>query len=509
MPSVAAPLTTDTVRDVPHWLGAQSLTDASRRVLEITDSATGEVCARVGVADVAVVDRAVAVAAEAGRDWGRASVAARTRVLFRFRELVAQSAGRLAALLTQEHGKVTADAMGEIARGLEVVDFACGAGQLLKGEMSTEVSSGVDAYSRREPLGVVAGITPFNFPAMVPLWMFPIALAAGNAFILKPSEQDPSASIVLAELLAQAGVPAGVFSVLHGDRETVQAILAHPGIAAVSFVGSTPVARDIHTTGTTAGKRVQALGGAKNHAVVLPDADLDGTADALVSAAYGSTGQRCMAVSVAVAVGDTGDRLVAAVGDRIATITVGPGSDDRAQMGPLISARHRDRVAALVAEGVADGAELVVDGRGLIIPGYEGGHFIGPCLLDHVRPDMSVYEQETFGPVLAIVRAGSFDEALALVNGNPYGNGASIFTRDGGAARAFERGVTAGMVGINVPIPVPVAYHSFGGWKDSLFGDLHMHGPDGVRFYTKGRATTVRWPDPSERGVDLGFPANR
>jgi malonate-semialdehyde dehydrogenase (acetylating) / methylmalonate-semialdehyde dehydrogenase len=497
------------VRDVPHWVADAPTSDPSARALEVTDSATGEVCARVGVADGALVDRTVAVATEAGREWGRASAAARTRVLFRFRQLVADNADRLAALLTHEHGKVRSDALGEIARGLEVVDFACGVGQLLKGEMSTEVSSGVDAYSRREPLGVVAGITPFNFPAMVPLWMFPIALAAGNAFILKPSEQDPSASILLAELLAEAGLPAGVFSVLHGDRDTVEAILTHGGIPAASFVGSTAVARQIFTTGTAFGKRVQALGGAKNHAVVLPDADLGSAADALVSAAYGSTGQRCMAVSVAVTVGEVGDALVDAVTERVGAITVGPGSDERSEMGPLISARQRDRVAGLVSEGVAEGAALVVDGRDLVVEGHEGGHFIGPCLLDQVRPGMSVYDQEIFGPVLCVVRAETFDEALALVNANPYGNGASIFTRDGGAARAFERGVTAGMVGINVPIPVPVAYHSFGGWKDSLFGDLHVYGPDGVRFYTKGRATTVRWPDPGTSRVDLGFPTSR
>jgi malonate-semialdehyde dehydrogenase (acetylating)/methylmalonate-semialdehyde dehydrogenase len=368
------------------------------------------------------------------------------------------------------------------------------------------VSGGVDSHSLRMPLGVVAGITPFNFPAMVPLWMAPIALACGNAFILKPSEQDPSPSVRLAELLAEAGLPSGAFSVVHGDKEAVDAILTHPGIAAVSFVGSTPVARHVYETGTAHGKRVQALGGAKNHAVILPDADLDLAADGLVSAAYGSAGQRCMAVSVAVAVGDVAEPRVERVRERIEALTVGPGTDASSDMGPLVSARHFEKVTGLVDAGVEEGADLVVDGRGLSVPGHAGGYFLGPCVFDRVRPGMRIYDEEIFGPVLVVVRADGYPEALELVNASPFGNGAAIFTRDGGAARLFEQQATAGMIGINVPIPVPMAYHSFGGWKASLFGDLHMHGPDGVRFNTRGKVVTTRWPDPSQRGVDLGFP---
>ena len=498
-----------TATEVGHWLANEHVPGSGGRVLEVTDSASGEVCARVALADAALVDRAVAIATDAAASWGSASLGRRMQVLFRFRELLAQHARELAAIVSREHGKVRSDAHGEVARGLEVVDFACGAGQLLKGEISAEVSGGFDVHSLRQPLGVVAGITPFNFPAMVPMWMFPLAVAAGNAFILKPSEQDPSASLMLAELLAEAGLPPGVFSVIQGDREAVDAILEHPGIAAVSFVGSTPIAKHVFTTATASGKRVQALGGAKNHAIVLPDADLELARDGIVSAAYGSAGERCMAVSVAVAVGAIADELVEGMRRRGAEIVVGSGSDERSEMGPLISARHLERVRGHVDQGVAEGAELVLDGRGLIVEGHEGGHFIGPCLFDRVQPGMSVYDEEIFGPVLSVVRVESFDEALALVNSSPFGNGASIFTRDGGAARAFERGVTAGMVGVNVPIPVPVAYHSFGGWKASLFGDLHVHGPDGVRFYTRGKAVTVRWPEPSSRGVDLGFPTNR
>ncbi len=490
-----------------HWIGGRSADRSAERHGDVTDSATGEVVARVPFATRADVDAAVAAAAEAAPAWARASLHQRTQVLFRFRALVDAHREQLAEHITREHGKVLSDARGEVQRGLEVVDFACGLGHLLKGELSPQVSGGVDSYSMRQPLGVVAGITPFNFPAMVPMWMFPLAVAAGNAFILKPSEQDPSTSLLLAELLAEAGLPDGIFSVVHGDRETVQAILEHPGIAAVSFVGSTPVARHIYETGTAHGKRVQALGGAKNHAVVLPDADLELAADGLVSAGYGSAGQRCMAVSVAVAVGDVGDALVAAVRERIDALVVGPGTDPASTMGPLISAAHRDRVAAYVDAGVQEGAELVVDGRD---PGVDGGgHFLGPCLFDRVRPGMSIYDEEIFGPVLLVVRADSYPDALELVNANPYGNGAAIFTNDGGAARAFEHEVTAGMVGVNVAIPVPMAYHSFGGWKSSLFGDLHVHGPDGFRFYTRGKVVTRRWADPSHRGVDLGFPTQK
>jgi malonate-semialdehyde dehydrogenase (acetylating)/methylmalonate-semialdehyde dehydrogenase len=429
-------------------------------------------------------------------------------VLFAFRELLARHRDELAAIITREHGKVLSDARGEVTRGLEVVEFACGLAHLLKGENTPQVSGGVDSHSMRMPLGVVAGITPFNFPVMVPLWMLPIALACGNAFILKPSEQDPSASLLIARLLAEAGLPEGVFSVVHGDKAAVDAILEHPGIAAVSFVGSTPVARYIYETGTSHGKRVQALGGAKNHAVVMPDADLDLAADGLVSAAYGSAGQRCMAVSVAVTVGDVVEPLLEKVRSRIDALQVGPGTDPSSEMGPLVSAAHYEKVTGLVARGVEEGAELVVDGRDLVVEGHEGGYFVGPSVFDHVKPGQAVYDQEIFGPVLVVVRADSYSEALELVNANPYGNGAAIFTRDGGVARMFEQQVTAGMVGINVPIPVPMAYHSFGGWKDSLFGDLHMHGPEGVRFYTKGKVVTTRWPDPSHAGVNLGFPTH-
>jgi malonate-semialdehyde dehydrogenase (acetylating) / methylmalonate-semialdehyde dehydrogenase len=489
-----------------HWIGGRRDESAADRHGEVTDPATGEVVTRVPFATAHDVDRAVAAASTAAAEWSVASLTKRAQVMFAFRELVDRHKDELAALITREHGKVLADARGEVTRGLEVIEFACGLGHLLKGEASPQVSGGVDSHSMRMPLGVVAGITPFNFPVMVPLWMAPIALACGNAFILKPSEQDPSPSLRLAELLAEAGLPDGVFSVVHGDREAVDAILEHPGIAAVSFVGSTPVAKHIYETGTRNGKRVQALGGAKNHAVVLPDADLDLAADGLVSAAYGSAGQRCMAVSVAVTVGDVADPLIEHIRERIEGLTVGPGTDPASDMGPLVSARHHEKVAGLVEAGVQEGAELAVDGRDLVVEGHEDGYFLGPCVFDRVRPGMRIYDEEIFGPVLVVVRAGSYPEALELVNANPYGNGAAIFTRDGGAARLFEQQATAGMIGVNVPIPVPMAYHSFGGWKASLFGDLHMHGPDGVRFYTRGKVVTTRWPDPSHAGVNLGFP---
>ncbi len=492
-----------------HWIGGRSDPRPAERHHEVTESATGEVVARVPLAGPEVVDEAVTAATAAAREWGESSLATRTKVLFAFREQMHARRDELAKIVTREHGKVLADAAGEVQRGLEVVEFACGLGHLLKGEMSAQVSGGVDSYSLRQPLGVVAGITPFNFPVMVPMWMVPVALACGNAFVLKPSEQDPSASLLMAGMLAEAGLPDGVFSVVHGDRVAVDAILGHPGIAAVSFVGSTPIARHVYETGTAHGKRVQALGGAKNHAVVLPDADLDLAADALVSAGYGSAGQRCMAVSVAVCVGDVAEPLLAAVRERIAALRVGDGTEAGTDMGPLVSDRHRAKVAGLVDAGAGEGAELLVDGRGLEVAGHEGGHFLGPTLFDRVRPGMAVYDEEIFGPVLVVVRTESYDEALTLVNESPYGNGAAIFTNDGGAARAFEHDVSAGMVGINVPIPVPMAYHSFGGWKGSLFGDLHVHGPDGVRFYTRNKVVTRRWPDPSQRGVDLGFPTSR
>jgi malonate-semialdehyde dehydrogenase (acetylating)/methylmalonate-semialdehyde dehydrogenase len=430
--------------------------------------------------------------------------------MFGFRELVRARAGELAGLITAEHGKVASDAAGEVARGLEVVDFACGIPHLLKGGYSENVSTGVDAYSIRQPVGVVAGITPFNFPAMVPMWMFPIALACGNTFVLKPSEKDPSASLLLAELLAQAGLPDGAFNVVHGVKPAVDAILAHPDVRAVSFVGSTPVARYIYQTATAAGKRVQALGGAKNHMVVLPDADLDLAADAAVNAGFGSAGERCMAISVVVAVDPVGDELIAKISERIAALKVGPGDLDTSEMGPLVTREHRDKVASYLDSGVADGATLAVDGREHPVTGAAGeGFWLGPTVLDHVTPLMGCYQDEIFGPVLSVVRAPSYADAVGIINDNRYGNGTAIFTNDGGAARRFTHEVEVGMVGVNVPIPVPMAFYSFGGWKSSLFGDTHVHGTEGVHFYTRGKAVTSRWLDPSHGGVNLGFPVNR
>jgi malonate-semialdehyde dehydrogenase (acetylating) / methylmalonate-semialdehyde dehydrogenase len=493
-------------RTLGHWIGGKPFEGTTTRWGDVFDPATGERTARVPFADEATVTQAVAAAAEAARGWGSASLAVRTRVLFAYRELLERHKQRLAAIVTSEHGKVLSDALGEVNRGLEVVEFACGLAELLKGSFSENVSSAVDSYSIRQPLGVVAGITPFNFPVMVPMWMYPLAIACGNAFILKPSEKDPSASVFCAELLAEAGLPDGVFTVVHGDKAAVDAILHHPGIAAVSFVGSTPVARYVYETGTRAGKRVQALGGAKNHVVVLPDADLDLAADAAVGAAYGSSGQRCMAISVVVAVGSTGDALVPRIRERIARLAVAPGTAEGAEMGPLVTREHRDRVRAYVDQGEREGATLVQDGRNLAVPGHEHGFFLGPCLLDRVTPEMAVYKDEIFGPVLGVVRAETYEDAVRLVNASPYANGVAIFTNDGGAARRFQHEVQVGMVGINVPIPVPMAYYSFGGWKSSLFGDSHVHGREGVHFYTRGKVVTARRPDPSHRGVNLGFP---
>jgi malonate-semialdehyde dehydrogenase (acetylating)/methylmalonate-semialdehyde dehydrogenase len=427
-------------------------------------------------------------------------------VLFAFRQLVEKHKQELAAILTREHGKVAADALGEVTRGLEVVEFACGLSQLVKGEFSENISTDVDSYSIRQPLGVVAGITPFNFPAMVPMWMYPIAIACGNAFVLKPSEKDPSAANFSAQLLADAGLPEGVFNVVHGDKVAVDGILNHPGIAAVSFVGSTPIARYIYETATKNGKRVQALGGAKNHMVVLPDADLELAADSAVSAAYGSAGERCMAISVLVTVGDVADRLLPKIRERIHKLKVAPGTEPGAEMGPLVTKDHHARVVSYVEKGEQEGAKLLEDGRKMRIPGHEQGFFLGPCLFDRVTPQMSIYTDEIFGPVLSVVRAGSYDEALGLVNANRYANGVAIFTNDGGAARRFQNEVQVGMVGVNVSIPVPMAYYSFGGWKSSLFGDSHVHGREGVHFYTRGKVVTSRWPDPQHRGVNLGFP---
>ena len=489
-----------------HWIGGKAYVGPVERWGDVFNPAIGASNTRVALANPEVVDQAVKAAAAAQKKWGAASLAQRTRVMFAFRQLLEKHKVEMAAILTREHGKVAADALGEVSRGMEVVEFACGLPQLLKGEYSENVSTDVDSYSIRQPLGVVAGITPFNFPAMVPMWMYPIAIACGNAFILKPSEKDPSVSNFAAKLLAEAGLPDGVFSVVHGDKVAVDAILVHQGIAAVSFVGSTPIARYIYETGTKAGKRVQALGGAKNHMVVLPDADMDLAADSAVSAGYGSAGERCMAISALVTVGDAAERLIPKIRERIAKLKVGPGDEAGADMGPLVTKEHHARVKGYVDKGEAEGAKLLVDGRGVRIQGHEGGYFLGPCLFDHVTRDMKIYKDEIFGPVLSVVRAKTYNEALTLVNENPWANGVAIFTNDGGAARRFQNEVQVGMVGINVPIPVPMAYYSFGGWKSSLFGDSHVHGREGVHFYTRGKVVTSRWPEPHHRGVNLGFP---
>jgi malonate-semialdehyde dehydrogenase (acetylating)/methylmalonate-semialdehyde dehydrogenase len=491
-----------------HWIGGRQDPGEEGRSGIVYDPAAGKATKEVPFASAADVDRAVAAASDAFQVWGRTPLGRRADVLFRFRELARARAEDLARAIVQEHGKVLADARGEVQRGLEVVEFACGIPQLLKGEFSENVSTEVDSWTVRQPLGVVAGITPFNFPVMVPMWMYPIAIAAGNAFVLKPSEKDPSPSLIAAELWKEAGLPAGVFNVIHGDRVAVDRILEHPGIAAVSFVGSTPVARHVYETGTRNGKRVQALGGAKNHMVVLPDADMELAADSAVNAAFGSAGQRCMAISVLVAVGDAADRVLPLVEERMRGIRVGDGMDEASEMGPLVTGQHLERVTRLVDEGVAAGASLAVDGRDVEVEGRRG-FFLGPCLFDHVRPEMSIYREEIFGPVLSVVRVASYDEAVQLVNASPWANGVAVFTGDGGAARRFQSEIQVGMVGINVPIPVPMAYYSFGGWKDSLFGDAHVHGMEGVRFYTRGKVVTARWPDPRLRGRDLGFPTTR
>jgi malonate-semialdehyde dehydrogenase (acetylating)/methylmalonate-semialdehyde dehydrogenase len=500
-------------KHVTHWIGGKPFTGTAQRQGDIYDPATGQVTGVVDFASSGDVDDAVAAAKLAAQSWGRVSLAKRATVLFAFRELVKSHTTELAALITSEHGKVAADAAGEVTRGLEVVEFACGIPHLLKGGFSENVSTGVDSYSIRQPLGVVAGITPFNFPAMVPMWMFPLAIACGNAFVLKPSEKDPSASILLAKLWAEAGLPDGVFNVVHGDKVAVDALLTHPDIAAVSFVGSTPIARYIYETGTQHGKRVQALGGAKNHMVVLPDADLDLAADAAVSAGYGSAGERCMAISALVAVEPVAGPLIEKIKERVAKLTIGPGTDERSEMGPLVTGPHRDKVASYLETGVAQGATLAIDGRAHPVTSDDaaataGGFWLGPSLLDNVTADNTSYTDEIFGPVLSVVRAQSYDEAVRLVNGSPYGNGVAIFTNDGGAARRFVSEAEIGMVGVNVPIPVPMAYYSFGGWKASLFGDTHMHGTEGVHFYTRGKVVTSRWLDPSHGGVNLGFPVN-
>jgi malonate-semialdehyde dehydrogenase (acetylating)/methylmalonate-semialdehyde dehydrogenase len=479
---------------LPLWIDGRPVAAQGVRSGDVTNAATGQVVRTVPFAAAADVDAAVAAAARALPMWRGTPPLRRARILTRFRELVELNQKSIATMISEEHGKVFLDAMGEVQRGIEVVEFACGAPHLLKGAQSGSVGTGVGAHSRLEPVGVCAGITPFNFPAMVPMWMFPVALACGNTFILKPSEKDPSASVRLAELLKEAGLPDGVFNVVHGDREAVDAILEHPGIHAVSFVGSTLVARHVYTRAAATGKRVQALGGAKNHAVVMPDADLAFTADALVGAAFGSAGERCMAISAVVAVGAIGDPLVARLGELARALRIGPGSAEGMDMGPLVTRAHRDRVKAYIDAGVKQGARLVLDGRGLNIAGHEEGFFLGPTLFDEVTPGMSIYQDEIFGPVLVVLRVDTLDEAIDLVNGNPYGNGTAIFTSSGGAAHKFEERVEVGMVGINVPIPVPTAFYSFGGWKQSLFGDLHMYGTEGVAFYTRTKAVTTRWP---------------
>jgi malonate-semialdehyde dehydrogenase (acetylating)/methylmalonate-semialdehyde dehydrogenase len=497
---------------ISHWVDGAMMVGASGRTSPVYNPATGLQTADVDLASVAEVDRAVASAKAAARGWRTTSLSKRSAVLFAFRQLLHDATDELAKIITAEHGKVLSDAAAEIGRGLENVEYACGVPELLKGGFSEQASAGIDVYSIRQPLGVVAGITPFNFPAMVPLWMCANAIACGNAFVLKPSEKDPSAALFLAELWKRAGLPDGVFTVVQGDREAVERLLVHPDVAAISFVGSTPIAKSIYETGTRHGKRVQALGGAKNHMLVLPDADLDLAADAAVSAAYGAAGERCMAVSVVVAVGGIGDQLVAAIAKRIPSLTVGDGAAPGTDMGPLITAEHRDKVAGYIAAGEQSGATVVVDGRGGTVNGAfspSGGFFVGPTLLDGVTTDMSVYTDEIFGPVLAVVHTDTYDEAIAIINANPFGNGTAVFTRDGGAARQFQYDVEVGMVGINVPIPTPVSYYSFGGWKNSLFGDSHMYGPEGVAFYTRGKVVTSRWPDPATSTIDLGFPTTR
>ena len=494
------------MRQIHHYVNGSVVSGISGRTSPVFNPATGQVQAEVDLATVEEVDSVVAASRAAFTSWRSSSLTARTQIMFNFREILSRRTDELARVVSSEHGKVVSDAAGEVGRGLENVEFACGIAQHLKGEINEQVSGGVDVYSVRQPLGVVAGITPFNFPAMVPSWMFATAIACGNAFICKPSERDPSATMLIAQWLTEAGLPDGVFNVVHGDKVAVDALLHHPDVDGVSFVGSTPIARYVYETATAQGKRVQALGGAKNHMLVLPDADIDMAADAAVSAAYGSAGERCMAISALVAVGDVADPLIEAIAARIPNVKIGAGDEPGVEMGPLITAEHRDRVAGYVERAQTDGAVAVVDGGTANVPG--DGFFYGPTLLDAVRPEMECYRDEIFGPVLSVVRVGTFEDGLKLINDNPYGNGTAIFTRDGGAAQRFQYDVQVGMVGVNVPIPVPVAYHSFGGWKASLFGDTHMYGPEGVRFFTRSKVVTARWPDPATSSVDLGFPRN-
>lgn len=493
-------------RVIPHWINNSADHNDNGPTSPVWNPATGEVQAEVLIATQATVDAAVQSAAIAFARWSEESLAARTKVMFAFREIVNARSAQLAEVISDEHGKVLSDAAGEVQRGLEVVEFACSLPTLTKGAYSDQVSGGVDSYSFRQPLGVCAGITPFNFPAMVPMWMFPVAIACGNTFVLKPSERDPSASVLLAEWFAEAGLPAGVFNVVHGDKVAVDALLDHSDVAAVSFVGSTPIAQYVHARATENRKRVQALGGAKNHAVVLPDADMAFAAEQLAAAAFGSAGERCMAISAAVAVGNEADRLMELVDAQARAVKVGSGRDATSEMGPIVTPESRDRIVGLIGSGESQGAEIRVDGRGLVVPGYENGFFVGPTVIDRVDTSMDVYQHEIFGPVLSVVRVDDVDAAIDLINANPYGNGTAVFTNSGAAARRFVRGVHVGMVGVNVPVPVPMAFHSFGGWKDSLFGEHHVHGPEGVEFYTRAKVVTQRWPEsgmPGDASLDM------
>ncbi|MGI8574374.1 MAG: CoA-acylating methylmalonate-semialdehyde dehydrogenase [Egibacteraceae bacterium] len=494
------------MRTIEHWIGGRSVAGRSSRNSPVWNPATGEQQAEVLLATPEDVNEAVSGAQDAFGGWSQTSLSRRTKVMFAFREIVNSRIDELAEIISDEHGKTLSDAVGEAQRGLEVVEFACGIPHLIKGEYSDQVSTGVDAFSFREPLGVCAGITPFNFPIMVPMWMHPVAIACGNSFVLKPSERDPSVSLLVAEMYSEAGLPDGVFSVVHGDKEAVDALLDHPDVAAISFVGSTPIAQYIHERGTAKGKRVQALGGAKNHAIVMPDAELDFASDHVLSAAFGSAGERCMAISATVTVGEAGDAFTDVLSRKAEEVRVGPGRDPESEMGPVVTPQARDRIMGFIDTGEREGATLRVDGRDIKVPGHENGFFVGPTVLDHVQTDMEVYRNEIFGPVLAVLRTDTVDEAIALINANPYGNGTAIFTSSGDAARRFQRGVQVGMIGINVPVPVPMAFYSFGGWKDSLFGDKHVHGPEGVSFYTRAKVVTSRWPEsqqPSGASYDM------
>jgi malonate-semialdehyde dehydrogenase (acetylating)/methylmalonate-semialdehyde dehydrogenase len=492
---------------ITHWINGKSWNGKTDKKGDVFNPATGLKTGEVDFADIATIDEAINSAHNAFPEWRDTSLTKRAQIVFKFRELLNEKKEELAKIITSEHGKVISDALGEVTRGQEVVEFACGSPHLLKGGFSEGVSSGVDVYSIRQPLGVVAGITPFNFPAMVPMWFFPVAIAAGNTFVLKPSEKDPSAAIWLAKLWKEAGLPDGVFNVINGDKVAVDRLLESPKVKAVSFVGSTPIAKYVYENGTKHGKRVQALGGAKNHMVVLPDADLDLTADAAINAGFGSAGERCMAISVVVAVEPVADELIKRIVDRMGKLVTGDGTKN-SDMGPLVTKQHRDKVASYIEAGIQQGATVVVDGRNVQADGAKDGYWLGPTLFDHVKTNMTIYTDEIFGPVLSVVRVKSYEEALKLVNDHPYGNGTAIFTNDGGAARRFQNEIEVGMVGVNVPIPVPVAYYSFGGWKNSLFGDSHAHGIEGVHFYTRGKVVTSRWLDPSHGGINLGFPQN-